>query len=1224
MATIPFFAYRCLSGAELAAGLTANAEPVEVEALLDFCALNPYAQVVARPSSQRYYQWVREDTDARLDMPLCGRGSEEYDVSIAFVAPLPRARQWGDNDPCTPAPGWFGITCDAGGHIVRMCVRAHAFATRMRPAQLPNILQTRTCRNLHDMATAQGAPDVMLPDSFSALVSLDALNIDVPISASPNLCANSHLVTLLQASGARTTQQWSLGFSCMSLPERAAALSVTTNVAEVEVLLEICELNPRTTMADGIQTLCGDLAQPIHPTDQHRWGYGDPCTPPGWLGITCDEAREHIVELELHAHSGGRTIGLTVLPDSIDKLMWLTNANFGVIDDGVAGGPPQTAGLTPVCCPAAVGVAWNAIGGTCESDDPCPLTPGTTCPSGYFTDIARDACIVCPEGLGQYISSAVAAIAFVAVLVGVHRMSGKGSRTRGAVRSEVELHHGTGEHSTTLGLAMRPLLATHLAVDVELIRVAHGTESERRHELVLSTEGLPPATVFFLGMQDMPFIVQEIVLTKAAHAGVNVPQAAQEQLREKILEDIPSKLLHNMCEGTFLVVIDEKVYADANYHVLVEKERGLGISERNVFDLSAAAVEASRTKLIDAVQRFHTDAQRSAKARKMRKDFVAIAKVWADVISLQADTPSACGYLVQCGRLCRPRCCCRCRRICEPCCVCCRCGTFCESCCGPLPVSITVAAPTHRSPQLDAVQKVAAPHVQIVAWSWSLSWNWPPLVMWLRDWLGALIQLDLNTIVRPECSELNRGVGQSLVSFGLMAVVVVIVLVVAIWYKSAAGSSTKRSHAVSFLLTCWTLSFPVLVTVAVRWLDWTQREQSCIRSVECSDWSRTCLPQNLRYLRYEPIESAHNWAQLRTIFEGMDYWANITYLSSLLATDPVTRQWTAERVETQYRSSWYVVSDSQPAEDRFQCCEWDCESKCEEFSRGHDPGVGCRQSLEELAFDDEVTFECGLAEGVVQPGYDDYAKIDVEWTMENARTQDTTRLERYDCFQNNQFPHVTQAQTWEMVSAQCLASLWLFILALALPLYLWRVLMRARSAGNLRNPSLFGRLGSVYERCTDEAFYYELFCLEFRFVLILVGTLIQNVALAQILCAAITLGNLGVAHRLRPFVEDAMVVSLNTQAEIGLACQLLVMLLGLASTLTEANGSDTNTAVSTGIFVLIVVAMCAPLLLAAFSDKVDSRDDRSCVAGDVDVVAVEKEEVKDEAKAGLRSEQLVP
>ena len=141
VATVPFFAYRCLSGAELATGLTANAEPVEVEALLDFCALNPYAHVVARPSSLRSYEWVREDTDARLDMPLCGRGSEDYDVSVAFVAPLPRARQWGDGDPCTPAPGWFGITCDAGGHIIRMCVRAHAFATRMRLAKRPNILQ---------------------------------------------------------------------------------------------------------------------------------------------------------------------------------------------------------------------------------------------------------------------------------------------------------------------------------------------------------------------------------------------------------------------------------------------------------------------------------------------------------------------------------------------------------------------------------------------------------------------------------------------------------------------------------------------------------------------------------------------------------------------------------------------------------------------------------------------------------------------------------------------------------------------------------------------------------------------------------------------------------------------------------------------------------------------------------------------------------------------------
>ena len=42
-------------------------------------------------------------------------------------------------------------------------------------------------------------------------------------------------------------------------------------------------------------------------------------------------------------------------------------------------------------------------------------------------------------------------------------------------------------------------------------------------------------------------------------------------------------------------------------------------------------------------------------------------------------------------------------------------------------------------------------------------------------------------------------------------------------YK-CSKSEAKRSQIVSFGLACWTLAFPLLVTMAARWLDWSRVE----------------------------------------------------------------------------------------------------------------------------------------------------------------------------------------------------------------------------------------------------------------------------------------------------------------------------------------------------------------------------------------------------------------
>ena len=94
LAAIEFFRFRCLSGAELAAGLDLTADAAEVEALLDFCSANP---------GMRGYRSTL----------ICGSG-EVWEGG---------ERQWGNGDPCA-GDGWYGVTCDAAGkHVTGMCAR---------------------------------------------------------------------------------------------------------------------------------------------------------------------------------------------------------------------------------------------------------------------------------------------------------------------------------------------------------------------------------------------------------------------------------------------------------------------------------------------------------------------------------------------------------------------------------------------------------------------------------------------------------------------------------------------------------------------------------------------------------------------------------------------------------------------------------------------------------------------------------------------------------------------------------------------------------------------------------------------------------------------------------------------------------------------------------------------------------------------------------------------
>ena len=74
MAAIAAFAYYCLSGAELAAGLDLTAEAAEVEALLDFCSANP---------GMSYTSWAGS-------MSICGSGMIRERNALGLMGQMAR------------------------------------------------------------------------------------------------------------------------------------------------------------------------------------------------------------------------------------------------------------------------------------------------------------------------------------------------------------------------------------------------------------------------------------------------------------------------------------------------------------------------------------------------------------------------------------------------------------------------------------------------------------------------------------------------------------------------------------------------------------------------------------------------------------------------------------------------------------------------------------------------------------------------------------------------------------------------------------------------------------------------------------------------------------------------------------------------------------------------------------------------------------------------------
>ena len=117
-----------------------------------------------------------------------------------------------------------------------------------------------------------------VPDSVGAFGSLTFLSLPDGVSPLPPSGCTAEMAAIAV-----------FAYHCLSGAERAAALSVTADAAEVEALLDFCSANPGMSWAGtpicGSGTVGGWLVQ---------WGSGDPCAGDGWYGVTCDAAGEHV------------------------------------------------------------------------------------------------------------------------------------------------------------------------------------------------------------------------------------------------------------------------------------------------------------------------------------------------------------------------------------------------------------------------------------------------------------------------------------------------------------------------------------------------------------------------------------------------------------------------------------------------------------------------------------------------------------------------------------------------------------------------------------------------------------------------------------------------------------------------------------------------------------------------------------------------------------------
>ena len=143
----------------------------------------------------------------------------------------------------------------------------------------------------------------------------------------------------------------------------------------------------------------------------------------------------------------------------------------------------------------------------------------------------------------------------------------------------------------------------------------------------------------------------------------------------------------------------------------------------------------------------------------------------------------------------------------------------------------TVDSGIHRAKRREvgrSLLQINASHLQITTWTWTCDWQWPPFVRTLSHAIGSFIQIDINATAKPECSAIPREIVSTVSACSLMVVILLIFFCLQSKYNCAgectsAGPAQQRAHIVSFSVALYTLTFPLLVSQAVAWLDWESR-----------------------------------------------------------------------------------------------------------------------------------------------------------------------------------------------------------------------------------------------------------------------------------------------------------------------------------------------------------------------------------------------------------------
>ena len=92
-------------------------------------------------------------------------------------------------------------------------------------------------------------------------------------------------------------------------------------------------------------------------------------------------------------------------------------------------------------------------------------------------------------------------------------------------------------------------------------------------------------------------------------------------------------------------------------------------------------------------------------------------------------------------------------------------------------------------------------------------------------------------------------------------------------------------------------------------------------------------------------------------------------------------------------------------------------------------------------------------------------------------------------WRNNEIPNVTNVAPWEMGIAVALGLLWLLVIAVIVPDLCFRAMRRHREASRLHSAEVHARLGWLYDKYTDEAYWYERVSRALVSCLLLIATL---------------------------------------------------------------------------------------------------------------------------------------